>query len=103
MKEYGTSANYATLCWYCHENINYNPSLGGGAGYWGFYHGKAVYEDSSHYKSSVFSWPGTTGHPTTILPRITSPLAPTISSRGNLSRGRRRYARTVMTEPPRLT
>jgi len=69
MKEYGASANYATLCWYCHENINYNPSLGGGAGYWGFYHGKAVYEDSSHYKSSVFSWPGTTGDPVTIFPR----------------------------------
>ena len=58
MKEYGTSTNYANLCWYCHENINFNPILNGGTGFWNFYQGKAVYEDSSHHDSSAFYWPG---------------------------------------------
>jgi hypothetical protein len=27
------------LCWYCHENINFDPIFGGGVGRWRFYQG----------------------------------------------------------------
>lgn len=66
-KEYGTSASYAELCWYCHENMN--PGFGGGTGYWKFYQGKSVYQSSSHYNSGNFYWPGTSGDPSSIWPR----------------------------------
>ncbi len=67
-KEYGTSANYSELCWYCHEYLapNGKPT---GYGYWGFYQGKTVYQASSHYNSPNMFWPGTTGDPVTIWPR----------------------------------
>lgn len=62
MRKYGTSENYSNLCWYCHDNI-----MGGGGpgtGFWGFYQGGgwagSPYQNSSHYNSSNFYWPGTT-------------------------------------------
>jgi len=60
--------NYAELCWYCHENmtLNLNPT---GYGYWDFYQGQTVFQDSSHFLSSNFYWPGTSGDPVTIFPR----------------------------------
>ena len=64
MKDYGgssqTTQNYANLCWYCHENIT-NINLSGSPlsmGRWSFYQGKIVYQDSSHYNSANFYWPG---------------------------------------------
>lgn len=64
MKEYGgasqTTQNYANLCWYCHENISNINGSGSQPGYgrWSFYQGKTVFEASSHYTSTNFSWPG---------------------------------------------
>ncbi len=66
---YGSEVtNYSELCWYCHENmaLNGNPT---GYGYWDFYQGKAIFQSSSHYKSSSFYWPGKSGDPVTIWPR----------------------------------
>ncbi len=70
-KEYGTTANYANLCWYCHENFSNINGSGSPPtmGRYGFYQGKAVYEQSSHYKSPNFYWPSKTGDPVTIWPR----------------------------------
>lgn len=61
-------SNYAELCWYCHENmtLNSNPT---GYGYWDFYQGQSVFENSSHYISTKFYWPGISGDPVTIWPR----------------------------------
>ena len=72
-KEYGTSTNYAYLCWYCHENIS-NINLSSSPltmGRWSFYQGQSVYALSSHYLSPQFYWPGTAGggDPVTIWPR----------------------------------
>lgn len=62
LMKYGNApeTNYSYLCWYCHDNI-----VGGGGprtGYWGFYQGGGLatdpYQQSSHYKSSNFYWPG---------------------------------------------
>src|SRR3990170_2923273 len=64
MKEYGTSTNYANLCWYCHDNMSNINSSGSpvGMGRWSFYQGSSLagspYRDSSHYNSSLFYWPG---------------------------------------------
>ncbi len=60
-KEYGTTANYANLCWYCHQNISNIASSGSPPtmGRWGFYQGQSVYTASSHYLSPNFYWPGT--------------------------------------------
>lgn len=71
LKEYGTSANYANLCWYCHEKfININGSGSPpGKGRWSFYQGMTVYQSSSHYLNSNFYWPGTSGDPAVIWPR----------------------------------
>ena len=70
-KEYGAAANYANLCWYCHENmfnIN-NEGSPTSMGRFKFYQGKTVFEASSHNISSYFKWPGTTGDPQQIWPR----------------------------------
>mgnify|MGYP001575329390 FL=1 len=62
-KEYGTTANYSYLCWYCHQNISNINSSGSPAtmGRWSFYQGQSVYTASSHYSSPSFDWPGTGG------------------------------------------
>lgn len=71
LKDYGTSTNYANLCWYCHENFSNINSSGSplGMGRWSFYQGTTVYQSSSHYQSSNFYWPGTSGDLTAIWPR----------------------------------
>ncbi len=73
MKDYGstdqTNRNYAELCWYCHESINFDPFLFGGTGFWKFYQGKSIYKASSHFTSSDLVWPGTTGDPVDVFPR----------------------------------
>ena len=71
LKDYGTSTNYANLCWYCHENMANINSSGSppGKGRWSFYQGMTVYQSSSHYLNSNFYWPGTSGDPTAIWPR----------------------------------
>lgn len=46
------------FCWYCHENINFNPLYGGGTGFWGFYQGKLRYQDSGHYQNTTMKNPG---------------------------------------------
>lgn len=66
LKEYGgASANYAILCWYCHENFTNINSSGYGLSYgrWGFYQGKTIFEASSHGAppAGTFYWPGTGG------------------------------------------
>jgi len=80
MKDYGGNSqlgrNYAELCWYCHENINLNPLYGGGTGFWKFYQGKAVYQAGSHFTSTNFYWPGTSGDPVDIWPRRNRSLLP---------------------------
>ncbi len=81
MKEYGTTTNYANLCWYCHESMTLNGKPTG-YGYWGFYQGKTVFQASSHYSppAGSFYWPGTTGDPVNIWPRKDRSTLPT----GNL-------------------
>ena len=71
LKEYGTSTNYSNLCWYCHENFSNINGSGSplGSGRWSFYQGGTVYQSSSHYLSSNFYWPGTSGDPTATWPR----------------------------------
>jgi hypothetical protein len=63
--------NDNTLCWYCHENINFDPFFNGGVGRWKFYQGKAIFEDSSHESDPNFTWPGDTdlANDGTIWPR----------------------------------
>jgi len=46
------------FCWYCHENINFDPAYWGGTGFWKFYQGQAVYEASSHFISNNVKSPG---------------------------------------------
>jgi predicted CXXCH cytochrome family protein len=59
------------LCWYCHENINFDPIFGGGVGRWRFYQGETIFTASSHGLSTSFTWPGDDGlvSPSTIWPR----------------------------------
>lgn len=67
-------------CWYCHENINYDPLYVGGTGSWRFYQGKGIYQGSSHYTSPNFYWPGTSGDPVAIWPRMSRAGAPSGNS-----------------------
>jgi hypothetical protein len=61
--------NDNNLCWYCHENINFDPFYGGGVGAWRFYQGQLIYEGSSHGNSAnPVEWPGGLTVPT-IFPR----------------------------------
>lgn len=46
------------FCWYCHENINYDPVYGGGTGYYKFYQGKSRYQASGHYSNTSMKNPG---------------------------------------------
>lgn len=46
------------LCWYCHESMSFNPMFGGGTGFWRFYQGKARYQGSAHFNSTVMKNPG---------------------------------------------
>jgi len=46
------------FCWYCHENINFDPMYWGGTGFWKFYQGQAIYEASSHFISNNMKSPG---------------------------------------------
>ena len=69
LMRYGAEVgNYAELCWYCHDSmtLNGNPA---GYGYWDFYQGSTIFQNSSHYQSSNFYWPGTSGDPVAIWPR----------------------------------
>lgn len=77
-KEYGTAANYANLCWYCHQNIGNINSSGSQPtmGRWDFYQGQSVYQASSHYLSSNFYWPGTGGGAGEPWPRKDRSLLP---------------------------
>ena len=77
-KEYGTTANYSYLCWYCHQNIGNINSSGSPAtmGRWGFYQGQSVYTESSHYLNSSFYWPGTGGGAGEPWPRRDRSLLP---------------------------
>jgi hypothetical protein len=54
--------NTNELCWYCHENINFDPFYGGGVGALRFYQGQLIFEGSSHGDSATttFRWPGDT-------------------------------------------
>jgi hypothetical protein len=52
--------NTNELCWYCHENINFDPFYGGGVGAWRFYQGQLIYESASHGVSTSFRWPDDT-------------------------------------------
>ena len=79
----GSQGAYSKLCWYCHDNF-----FGGGGprtGYWNFYQGGGFasdpYQQSSHYKSLNFYWPGATN----ILPYGESfPRTKRSSSGGNV-------------------
>lgn len=52
----------SNLCWYCHEEINWDPFFGGGIGRWKFYQGQSLFELSGHATASTsFAWPGTGG------------------------------------------
>lgn len=46
------------FCWYCHENMNFDPAFGGGTGYWKFYQGKTRYQESGHYQNTTMLNPG---------------------------------------------
>ncbi|MBI5234880.1 MAG: hypothetical protein HY886_01330 [Deltaproteobacteria bacterium] len=79
-KQYGTSAGYSELCWYCHENISNINGSGSQPtmGRWGFYQGKAIYQASSHYSppAGEFYWPGD-GSGSPIWPRTNRNGLPT--------------------------
>lgn len=64
-----TEGENSNLCWYCHEEINWDPFYGGGIGRWKFYQGKDLYNLSGHANASVdFAWPGA-GVATDLFPR----------------------------------
>jgi len=54
----GLAGAEQNFCWYCHENINFDPLYWGGTGFWKFYQGRAVYEASSHFISNNMKSPG---------------------------------------------
>ena len=62
LKDYGSTANYSNLCWYCHQyfsNINGSGSPVS-MGKFRFYQGQTVYQESSHYidVGNNMYWPG---------------------------------------------
>lgn len=72
LKDYGSTTNYANLCWYCHENFSNINSSGSPLrmGRWSFYQGMTTYMASSHYSppAGSFYWPGD-GSASPIWPR----------------------------------
>lgn len=81
------SDNNAKLCWTCHETFSFSNSYNQlGWGYYGFYQGKTVYENSTHgdpLKNTNMLWPGISGETNSIHPRKSRPsMLNSISQKG---------------------